>query len=155
MGTIWETYMIPAHFLILSSCDPGPGQRKHAETYVIPARFQYFPSPWWRNHVENIHESSTFPDTFELRFRFRATKTCKTYINNCMITDDSIHFGANVVQKPSKNIYNHRCFLHEISVMCSGLWNYLAHTFPGGSCTVSPQLFPGLLGNRPPLGGRH
>ena len=35
-GIMWETYMIPAHFLILSSCDSGPGRRKYVKYTLLP-----------------------------------------------------------------------------------------------------------------------
>ena len=56
-----------------------------------------------------------------------------------MITDDSTCFSEYCVQKLSKSISNHQCFLHEISLMYSGLWNYLEDTLPGGSCSVSGE----------------
>ena len=84
-GLVSETYTNPAQFFILSGYDSGPGRRKHAGTYIIPARFQYFPDPWWRNHVENVHESCTILDTSELRFQSRAAKACQNMCYSCMI----------------------------------------------------------------------
>ena len=51
-------------------------EQRHAETYAIPARIQYFPGAWRRDHVRNIHEFCMF-------FCTSTAKACKNIRYSC------------------------------------------------------------------------